>query len=250
MAAKKKPAKKRTKRETLNPEEEAFCQHYALHKVGTSAVRYAFAEWKDKDGQAVAEKASKLLAMGKVQARLAVLAIKVTAIADKKFEVTAERVIQELAAIAFQNSGDYFEWGSVERPVLRKNRKTGETVHVRDANDKPMFEHVPFARIKPADELTMIEKKAIVSISETISRTGDRLIEAKMADKMGALKLLGQHIGLFKERVEHTGANGAPIQTVNANVSLPDLTNVTDPRDALRAFETFRMQMTSPTRPN
>lgn len=188
--------------------------------------------------------------MAKIQARLAVLSIKVAAVAEKKFEITAEKVLQELAAIAFQNAGEYFEWGSIEKPVLRKNRKTGETVHVPDGDGRPMFEQVPFARIKPSEELTEVQKRAIVSVSETISRTGDRLIEAKMADKMGALKLLGQHIGLFKDRVEHTGKDGAPIQTVNANVSLPDLTNVTDPRDALRAFEAFRTQMTPGSRPN
>ena len=249
-AAGKKGPGKRVPREKLTAEEEAFCQHFAIHKSGASAVRHAFKGWKSKEPQAVAEKASVLLSRPKIKTRVQILEIKVAAIAEKKFEVTADRIIQELAAIAFQNAGEYFEWGSIEKPVLRKNRNTGETVHVSDGDGRPMYEQVPFARIKPSEELTEIQKRAIVSVSETISRTGDRLIEAKMADKMGALKLLGQYKGLFKDRVEHTGKDGAPIQTVNANVSLPDLTNVTDPRDALRAFEAFRTQMTPGARPN
>lgn len=246
---KKRPASKRPKRQTLTKNEEAFCQHYALHRIGAEAVRHAFPEYKGKYNQAVAERASKLLAMSKIKARMQVLSIKVAAIADQKFEISAEKVLQELAAIAFQNSADYFTWGSVERPILRKNRKTGETVHVEDSDGKPMFERIPFASIKPSEELTPIQKRAILSVSETISRTGDRLIEAKMADKLGALKLLGQHLTLFKERVEHTGANGMPIQT-NTTHTLPDLSNVTDPREALRAFEEFRTQMSGAGKPN
>ena len=38
--------------------------------------------------------------------------------APERIEITAERVLQELAAIAFANSDDYFSWGTFERPGL------------------------------------------------------------------------------------------------------------------------------------
>lgn len=255
MASRKQQPKKRTvskrkKREGLTKAEEAFCQHYALHKVGSEAVRHAWPEWRGKDNQLTAVKASTLLAAAKIKQRLAVLEIKVAAIAEQKFEISAEKVLQELAAVAFSNAETYFEWGYVERPVLRKNRKTGDVVHLRDANDQPMFEAVPFAKMKASEDLTTVQKKAVISVSETVSKTGDRVIDVKMADKMGALKLLTQHLGLLKERVEHTGKDGKPIETVNTNVSLPDLSVVTDPRDALRQFEMFRTQMSGSGKPN
>lgn len=31
----------------------------------------------------------------------------------------------------------------------------------------------------------------------------------------GALELLGKHIGMFKDKIEHTGAGGGPIETVS-----------------------------------
>lgn len=39
-------------------------------------------------------------------------------------------------------------------------------------------------------------------------------VEIKLYDKPGQLKLLGRHIGLFPDKVEHTGRGGGPIETV------------------------------------
>lgn len=39
-------------------------------------------------------------------------------------------------------------------------------------------------------------------------------VEIKLYDKPGQLKLLGRHVGLFPDKVEHTGANGGPIEMV------------------------------------
>lgn len=40
----------------------------------------------------------------------------------------------------------------------------------------------------------------------------DRGEDASHAARVQAWKLLGQHLGLFRERVEHTGADGGPIR--------------------------------------
>lgn len=39
-------------------------------------------------------------------------------------------------------------------------------------------------------------------------------VELKLWDKPSPLKLMGRHVGLFPDRVEHTGAGGGPIETV------------------------------------
>jgi len=41
--------------------------------------------------------------------------------------------------------------------------------------------------------------------------TGEYKYEGNVANR--ALELIGKHIGMFKERVEHSGPNGGPIQT-------------------------------------
>lgn len=39
-------------------------------------------------------------------------------------------------------------------------------------------------------------------------------VTIKLWDKPGPLKLMGRHVGLFPDKVEHTGAGGGPIETV------------------------------------
>jgi phage terminase small subunit len=44
-------------------------------------------------------------------------------------------------------------------------------------------------------------------------------------DQAGAnksLELIGKHIGMFNDKVEHTGKNGGPIQTVNTTITLDE----------------------------
>lgn len=224
----------------LNAQQEKFCQRYALHKNGAQAYGEAYPKSLTNTSQYRAESASRMLAQPKISSRIKHLSEKIAEIADKKFEVTATRVLQELAAIAFQNADDYFEWGSFTREKLRKSKETGLYEPMLDQNGEPLVEEVPFARIKPSTALSREQKAAVVAVSETISRTGDRVIEAKMADKLSALKLIGQHLGMFKELREVTGKNGQPIQQ-NVTHTLPDLKQVNDPIEALKQFEALRM---------
>ena len=39
-------------------------------------------------------------------------------------------------------------------------------------------------------------------------------VEIKLWDKNGPLRLMGRHVGLFPDRMEHTGVGGGPIETV------------------------------------
>ena len=39
-----------------------------------------------------------------------------------------------------------------------------------------------------------------------------RRVKFKLASKLVALELLGKHLGLFKDRVEHTGKDGGPVE--------------------------------------
>lgn len=44
-------------------------------------------------------------------------------------------------------------------------------------------------------------------------------------DQAGAnksLELIGKHVGMFNDKVEHTGKNGGPIQTVNTTITLDE----------------------------
>ncbi|WP_286934878.1 terminase small subunit [Acinetobacter sp. UBA6571] len=50
--------------------------------------------------------------------------------------------------------------------------------------------------------------------------SGEFKFEHSGANK--ALELIGKHIGMFNDKVEHTGKNGGPIQTVNTTITLDE----------------------------
>ncbi|MDR1515435.1 MAG: terminase small subunit [Synergistaceae bacterium] len=90
---------------------------------------------------------------------------------SKRTGVTADRVVQELARIAFVDTRQIFEWGP-----------DGVT-------------------LRPSDELTDDEAAIVAEVSETRSAVGGS-IKAKRFDKLKALELLGSHLGMFNDKVE------------------------------------------------
>ena len=86
---------------------------------------------------------------------------------QNKSEVTQQRVIDELASIAFAKGTDY------------ATIKNG-CVNIQDT-----------------DKLTDKQKAAISGIKST--QFG---VEIKLADKLKALELIGKHIGMFKDKEE------------------------------------------------
>lgn len=107
---------------------------------------------------------------------------------QKRTEITQDRVLEELAKIAFGDQRRVMKWG-----------KSGVTL--LDSGD-----------ISDDDA-------AIVSeVSETVTANGGTL-KLKTHDKVGALKLLGEHMGMFRQKVELTGKDGAPVQTQTVDMS-------------------------------
>lgn len=89
---------------------------------------------------------------------------------QKRTEITQDRVLQELAAIAFAKTTDYAEI---------KN----ECVRIKDTGD-----------------LDEQQVRAIAGIKK-----GKFGVEIKLNDKEKALELLGRHFGMFKDKVEVSG---------------------------------------------
>ncbi|HRH15145.1 MAG TPA: terminase small subunit [Azonexus sp.] len=193
----------------LTAQQEAFCQHYALNQAGSEAFSVAFPERaKGKTPQYRAEQASKLLAQSKIKTRISALATRAIANAEKKFDISVDRVLQEFAAIAFYKADDYFEWGTIERAVYHK----GEPV--LDRNGEQVFENVPQLKIRDSKTLTAEQMRAVLAASMTISKTGDPVLEVKMADKVAALKALGQHLKMFNAGVDVKNMPGGNVQII------------------------------------
>lgn len=100
---------------------------------------------------------------------------KVVAKAEKildKYAITQERIVEELAKIAFTPVTDVVSFGP-------------DGVAVKDSAGLP--DHV---------------KGAIESVEETENKYGKK-IKVKMADRRAALETLGKHLGMFSEKHEH-----------------------------------------------
>jgi phage terminase small subunit len=93
--------------------------------------------------------------------------------------VTRTRIVDELARVAFANVSDYHTWGP--------NGIIG----------------------KSSDE---IPEEQMAAIAEVYQETG-KSPRVKLYDKMAALEKLARVLGMLKDRHEHTGPNGGPIQT-------------------------------------
>lgn len=160
-----------------NPKHELFAQELAQGKTATEA--YVLAGYKDNDGNA-----SKLAA--KVQDRVK----EITGRAAEKVGVTIERVLEELAKIGFANMLDYVTINGSGEPIIDLSALTREQA----------------AAIQEVIVDTHNEREG----EDTVAV---RRVRFKLLDKRAALVDMGKHLGMFKERVEHSGPGGGPIET-------------------------------------
>lgn len=194
----------------LTAKQEAFAQHYAMTGDATASYRVAY----DAEGMqenSIRANGCKLLKNAAVAKRVEALKARKIELANNKFDVTAEKVLAELARIAFANVQDYV---SVD----------GEGIPMPD------FSAVTRQQFAAIGEVTFED-------IETGQRTGKR-VKFKLLDKKGALVDLGKHLGLFKDQavVTHRG-------TIT-HAKAEDVAQAKDPVEALKVFDAFRVGLT------
>lgn len=150
----------------LTEKQKIFADEYLTDLNATRAYKVAYP--KIKKDEVSRANGSRLL----TKANVAAYIDKRMKDREKRTEVTQDRVLQELAAIAFAKATDYVE-------------VSGECVTIR-----------------PTAELSDRQISAIAGIKE-----GKNGIEVKLNDKEKALELLGRHLGMFKDKVEVSGLN-------------------------------------------
>ncbi|CAB3812232.1 terminase small subunit [Achromobacter denitrificans] len=114
----------------------------------------------------------------------------------KRTEITQDMVLRELAKIGFSDIRKIVRWGKTE-------------LRVTDAGDDEGEVTEPYhgLALVSADEIDDDTAAAISEISE-----GREGLKVKLHDKKGALVDIGRHLGMFKDRIEHSGPNGGPIE--------------------------------------
>ena len=153
---------RRTGDDGLNDQQRMFAVEYLVDLNATqAAIRAGYSERTAK------VQASRLLSHANVAAAISKAQDK----RSRKTEITAERVLEEIAAVAFAHMGQYATWG-------------GERVSLTDSAE--------------------VDPRAVSEVTQRVSRYGNH-VSVKLHDKLGALAKLGDHLGMWKKEPEPTG---------------------------------------------
>ena len=148
----------------MTEKQKIFADEYLIDLNATRAYKAAYPSVKKEEAAAV--NGSKLLRNTKV----AVYIQERMQERQRRTEITQDRVLKELAAIAFVKATDYAEV------------KDGQVI------------------IKDTANLDEQQIRAIAGIKE--GRFG---VEVKLNNKEQALELLGRHLGMFTDKLEVSG---------------------------------------------
>lgn len=152
----------------LTDKQAAFVAEYLVDLNATqAAIRAGYSERTAyRIGAELLQKTSVAEAIAAGQAKRA-----------QRVEITADRVVAELAKIAFADPRDLMEWGP------------------------------DGVKLKASADLTEEQAASVAEVSETTTKDGGSL-KLKKHDKVKALELLGRHMGMFKDKVENEISGG------------------------------------------
>ena len=149
----------------LNDREFRFCEEYLRENNQTRA--YKLAGYKAKSNNVAAVEASRILRKPKVREYLGCRKEEIREKIKMDTEVTRERVLRELTALAYSDIGNFVTWGPEG------------------------------LRFKSLDE---IEPENFAAVQSIVLKKGTRTItRVKMHNKVHALLLLAKCVGFFKK---------------------------------------------------
>lgn len=108
---------------------------------------------------------------------------------QRRTEVTQDRVVKELARIAFANIADYVH---VETQTRTKDDGTETTYQI--------------VMLSETEDLSADQRAALATVKQSVNG-----VEIKLHDKIKALELLGRHIGMFNDKLSLSGTDGGPL---------------------------------------
>jgi len=155
----------------LTPKQAAFVQEYLLDLNATQAAIRAGYSAKTAD-VAGPRLLGNVRIAGEVQAALEARA--------ERTQITADRVLAELAAIAFSDLRDVATWGADSLALIDSSELTEDAAHAL--------------------------REVVAITTQTEHGTSTRL-GVKSHDKLKALDMIGKHLGMFREKLDihHTG---------------------------------------------
>lgn len=184
----------------LTIKQEKFSQGLFAGLSQREAYKRAFNAEKMTD-KTIDEKACLLAAEGKIRARLDEL----TKELKERNMVTVEKVLAELAVIGFSNTTDFVKVEEKEYIAGYEKDEDG-----KEDKTMPIIHKGKGVSIYDMNTIKAEKLKALAGIKQ-----GANGIEIKLHDKVKALELMGKHLGMFTDKVELTGKDGGPVETVD-----------------------------------
>lgn len=166
---------------SLNERQALFAQEYIVDLNATqAAIRAGYSE------STAGSQGHDLLKIPEIQAAIQ----KAMDLRAERVGITADRVLVELARMGFADTRKLFT-------------PAGHLINPVDLEDDIA------AAVQSIEVVTKVGGEEDEKGNKAIEYTH----KIKLADKKGSLELLGKHMKLFADRVEHTGKDGGPIET-------------------------------------
>lgn len=219
----------------MTPKQQRFVEEYLIDLNATQAAIRAGYSAKTAEAQA-----SRLLSNVKVSAAIT----RAQSARSERTEITADMVLQHWWAIGTANANDLielrrvccrhcygidFEYQWVDAAEYHAAIKAAAMVENADQRTFPTDEggygfnktlaprrHCSkcfgegHESVFPHDTRDLKGSARLLYAGVKVTRDG---LEIKMRDQDKAIENVARHLGMFKERVEHTGKDGGPIQT-------------------------------------
>lgn len=169
----------------LTPKQEAFVREYLVDLNATqAAIRAGYSEQTAyRTGADNLRKPQIAAAVAAAQSARA-----------QRTEITADRVLRELARVGFSDARRLFSPDGSLRPVAEWPDDAAAAV-----SSVEVFEELEGRG----------ENRQVIGHTKKL----------KLWDKGHALELLAKHLGMLKDRVEHSGPDGSPIVQVVKGIS-------------------------------
>lgn len=170
----------------LTLQQEKFIQELVSGKSQREAYRIAYPSSKKWKDNSVDINASRLFNTPKVMLRYKEIQARLKKEAEDEGIVSGKKVLKELAKIGFADIGNYLEY----RPE--------KTIVDYDEDGKPIIGYQTIIEV--------LESKGVdTSAIQEVSITDKGTFKFKLYDKQRALELIGKNIGMFTDKVEHSG---------------------------------------------
>jgi len=161
----------------ITEKQKTFCREYLVDlSPGKAAKRAGYSK------RTASAQASRLLTLVKIQDYIK----KYQDERAERTNITADRVLKELGKIAFSNIGEF--------------------IHLVDSDG--------FISMKTLESLTKEQMACISEMSEYETDRGARRFKFKLHDKIKGLELIGKHLSMFNENINHKFPDGCGVLMV------------------------------------